>query len=52
MTFEGFFFEADDSDGPFVRVDNAYRGQVEGGEWSWDPCYTPYPHSSLAGRPC
>jgi hypothetical protein len=45
VTFEGFFFEADDRGGPFVRVENVYRGQTEGGEWSWNPCVYPYPHS-------
>jgi hypothetical protein len=51
-TFEGFFFEADDSRGPFVRVERESRGQSEGGEWSWNPCVEPYPHSEPAGRSC
>ena len=45
VTFEGFFFEVDDAAGPFVRVENVYRGETEGGEWSWNPCVYPYPHS-------
>ena len=45
VTFDGFFFEADDSRGPFVRVENVYRGETMGGEWSWNPCVYPYPHS-------
>lgn len=52
LTFEGFFFEAADRHGPFVRVENVYRGQTEGGEWSWNPCITPYPHSGPLGSSC
>lgn len=53
ITFEGFFFEADDAHGPFVRVDNHYRGETEGGEWSWNRCVYPYPHSEPFGaKPC
>jgi hypothetical protein len=53
MTFEGFFFEAEDAHGPFVRVDNHYRGETEGGEWSWSRCVYPYAHSELSGaKPC
>jgi hypothetical protein len=44
LTFEGFFFEARDTDGPFVRVENAYRGEIMGGQWSSDPDSYPYPH--------
>lgn len=44
LTFEGFFFEARDTDGPFVRVDNAYRGDIMGGQWSADRNSFPYPH--------
>jgi hypothetical protein len=44
VTFEGFFFEARDADGLFVLVDNAYRGEIMGGEWSADPDSYPYPH--------
>lgn len=51
-TFEGFYFEAVDGKGPFASVDNAYRGTVMGGEWSWDPCVTPYPHSQPFGQHC
>lgn len=53
ITFEGFFFEARDDDGPFVRVYNTYRGTVMGGEWSRDRCVYPYPHSGFADeKPC
>ncbi|HZP71916.1 MAG TPA: hypothetical protein VFA97_00920 [Gaiellaceae bacterium] len=45
VTFEGLFFEAKDAHGPFVRVDDVYRGETEGGEWSWSPCVYPYAHS-------
>jgi hypothetical protein len=44
ITFEGFFFEARDAKGPFVRVDNVYRGDVMGGQWSSDRDSYPYPH--------
>jgi hypothetical protein len=44
VTFEGFFFEARDTDGPFVRVENAYRGEIMGGQWSADPDSYPYLH--------
>jgi hypothetical protein len=36
LTFEGFFLEARDAKGPFVRLENVNRGEVEGGQWSWD----------------
>jgi len=53
ITFEGFFLAARDDRGPFVRVENVYRGQVEGGEWSWNRCVYPYPHSQpLSAKPC
>lgn len=53
ITFEGFFFEARDAGGPFVRVDNVYRGEVMGGQWSWNRCIYPYAHSQPAGgTPC
>jgi hypothetical protein len=44
-TFEGFFFEARDDRGPFVRVYNTLRGATMGGQWSaaGDDVY-PYPH--------
>jgi hypothetical protein len=44
VTFEGFFFEASDSDGPFVRVTSNYRGVVSGGQWSALPDAYPYEH--------
>jgi hypothetical protein len=49
ITFEGFFFEARDEDGAFVRVDNVYRGDVSGGQWSWNPCFFPYEHTGFFG---
>jgi hypothetical protein len=53
VTFEGFLLEAGDGDGPFVRVENLYRGQVEGGQWSWNRCVYPYAHSEPFGaKPC
>jgi hypothetical protein len=53
ITFEGFYFAAADDDGPFVRVEDVYRGEVEGGQWSWSPCVYPYAHSQpLGARPC
>jgi hypothetical protein len=53
VTFEGFFFEARDARGPFVRVDNVYRGEVMGGQWSWNRCAYPYVHSEpLGAKPC
>jgi hypothetical protein len=54
LTFEGFFFEARDAKGPFVRTENVYRGEVEGGEWSWSRCAYPFPHlgSPVGAKPC
>jgi hypothetical protein len=53
VTFEGFFFEARDADGPFVRVENAYRGEIMGAQWSADRCAYPYPHAGSTGeKPC
>jgi hypothetical protein len=53
ITFEGFFFEAIDERGPFARVENVYRGETEGGEWSWNRCVYPYPHSQpFSAKPC
>lgn len=53
VTFEGLLFEARDRHGAFVRVDDVYRGQTEGGEWSWNRCVYPYPHSEPVGaKPC
>jgi hypothetical protein len=53
FTFEGFFFEARDAKGPFVRVDGVNRGEAMGGEWSWNRCVYPYAHSEAVGaRPC
>jgi hypothetical protein len=43
-TFEGFYFEARDSDGPFVRTENVHRGSIEGAQWSADPDDYPFPH--------
>ncbi len=53
VTFEGFYLEARDSKGTFVRVENAYRGEVMGGQWSWNRCVYPYEHSEPFGaKPC
>jgi hypothetical protein len=53
ITFEGFLLEARDAKGPFVRVENVQRGEVEGGQWSWNRCVYPYPHSEPIGaKPC
>jgi hypothetical protein len=53
ITFEGFFLEAADARGPFVRVDNVHRGETEGGQWSWNRCVYPYPHfEPLMAKPC
>ncbi len=56
VTFEGFMFEARDRNGPFIRLDNAYRGETMGGEWAWNRCWYPYPHSEPATlgkqKPC
>jgi hypothetical protein len=57
ITFEGSFFEAEDDHGPFVSVENAYRGEVEGGEWSVEPpastpIRTPNRSQSLLGNQC
>jgi hypothetical protein len=41
-TFEGYFLEARDAKGPFVRVDGAERGAGMGGQWSWNRCVYPY----------
>jgi hypothetical protein len=51
-TFEDFYLEALDGRGPFTSVENVYRGEVMGGEWSWDPCVTPYPHSAMFNQHC
>lgn len=48
VTFEGFYLEAEDETGPFVSVDDAYRGEIMGGEWAANPCLYPYPHSEPA----
>jgi hypothetical protein len=53
ITFEGFFLEAADARGPFVRVDNVHRGETEGGQWSWNRCVYPYAHSEpIMAKPC
>jgi hypothetical protein len=43
-TFEGFFFEAEDSHGPFVETSSGVRGQGWGGQWSWNPSVYPFSH--------
>lgn len=44
ITFEGFYFEAENAKGSFVSVFNVQRGEVMGGQWSANPCLYPYPH--------
>jgi len=43
-TFEGFYFEARDERGPFVRAYNVYRGMIMGGQWSAEPDAYPFEH--------
>ncbi|HEX6761874.1 MAG TPA: hypothetical protein VF094_03645 [Gaiellaceae bacterium] len=44
VTFDGFYFEARDAHGPFVRTESVERGEIEGGHWSADPSDYPFPH--------
>jgi hypothetical protein len=44
LAFEGFYFEARDAKGSFVLVENVWRGEVEGGQWTAPGLETPYPH--------
>lgn len=50
LSFEGFFFAAEDAHGPFVSVQSASRGVSENSEWSSDPC--DYPYQSFSGQQC
>jgi len=43
LTFEGFFFAAEDSHGPFLYAQNVSRGEGEGGEWAASFCLYPSP---------
>jgi hypothetical protein len=43
-TFEGFYFEARDEQGPFVRAYDVYRGTIMGGQWSAEPDAYPFEH--------
>jgi len=43
-TFEGFYFEARDETGPFVRAYDVYRGTIMGGQWSAEPDAYPFEH--------
>jgi hypothetical protein len=53
FTFEAFLLEARDARGPFVRIENVNRGEVEGGQWSWNRCVYPYAHTEPAfAKPC
>jgi hypothetical protein len=47
--YEGFFLEARDSDGPFVRVSNVWRGRVVGSTWAWDSARSPSETSAVPG---
>ena len=55
-TFEGFFFAAEDTKGPFLFVDGSSRGQGEGGEWAANRCLYPSPPIGMLetghGKPC
>jgi hypothetical protein len=44
VTFEGLFFEARDAKGPFVRVNDSYRGEMAGSQWSAESGAYPYAH--------
>lgn len=44
LTFEGFFFEAEDAHGPFVETSGGVRGQRWGGQWSSNPNVYPFVH--------
>jgi hypothetical protein len=44
VTFEGILVEARDEKGPFVRVEQAYRGAIMGGQWSAERDAYPYEH--------
>jgi predicted lipid carrier protein YhbT len=52
VTFQGFYFEALNAHGPFVSVDDVYRGEVMGGQWSSNPCLYPYVHGGMLGQRC
>ena len=53
QTFEGFLFAAEDAHGPFTETEGLSRGQSEGGEWSWNRCYYPYPTiGPVFGKSC
>jgi hypothetical protein len=43
LTFEGFFFAAEDSRGPFLFTQGVNRGEGEGGEWAASWCLYPSP---------
>jgi hypothetical protein len=50
-TFEGFALVAEDARGrPFGAVEQVLRGEVQGGQWSANPCEYPYVHSEPFGR--
>jgi hypothetical protein len=53
VTFEGFLLEGRDARGAFVRVENVYRGEIMGAQWSWNRCVYPYVHTEpLGAKPC
>ena len=41
-TFEGFYFAAEDAQGPFVETSGGVRGQRWGGQWSWNRNIYPF----------
>jgi hypothetical protein len=44
LTFEGFFFAAENSHGrPFLFTERVNRGEGEGGEWASSWCLYPSP---------
>jgi hypothetical protein len=51
-TFEGFFFGAEDSRGPFVFVGDRERSEAEGSMWAASPCLYPYPTRGPVGTRC
>ena len=42
-SYQGFFFEARDADGAFLRTWDTHRAQVAGGQWAACRSHFPYP---------
>ena len=52
LTFEGFFFAAEDSHGrPFLFTEGVNRGEGEGGEWAANRCLYPTPPLGMIELP-